>query len=429
MSNVVAVLGAQWGDEGKGKIVDVLSAECDAVVRFQGGNNAGHTLIVDGCKLVLHLIPAGVLHEQVVGYIGNGLVLSTDALRNEIEATRQFVADIDHRLKISDDCSLLLPSHVALDRAREAQKTGVIGTTGRGIGPAYEDKAARRSVKLQDLQNERLLRDKVEQLVGYHNFLLTELYCTDAVDMNNVYTDLLAAAKWLLPMMTDVSTEINSLIDEGKNVMFEGAQGAMLDIDHGTYPYVTSSSTGIAGIVAGAGVSFSKIGHVVGLAKAYATRVGGGPFPTELSDEIGKRIATRGDEFGATTGRPRRCGWFDAVLMRRVHQINAFDSLCITKLDVLDDLKTLKVCVAHRFESASVDSGSCHAERLARAIPVYEEFPGWQQSTQGISDYRDLPPNAKQYLDGLSEATGIPIALISTGPGREDIIRLSPTFS
>ena len=425
----LAVLGGQWGDEGKGKIVDCLSENVDAVVRFQGGNNAGHTLVTGDSKVVVHLIPAGILREQVTAYIGNGVVLSIESLQEEIEQLESHLGPITDRLRISEDCSLLLPSHAALDQAREIKKGGqAIGTTSRGIGPAYEDKIARRGLKAHDLLDMECAREKAEELLDYHNFLLVNYLNQEAVDGQRVIEYLHEAAQWLEPMICDAATEIGTLMDQGKKVLFEGAQGIMLDIDHGTYPYVTSSNTGTGAVGTGAGVSPARIDHVLAIVKAYTTRVGSGPFPTELDNEVGAHIAKSGDEFGATTGRPRRCGWFDAVLIRRAHQLNHFDGLCLTKLDVLDEVETIKICTAYRINGEEQANSSGNAWRLEQCEPVYEELPGWQEETSGIQNYDELPANAHAYLQRIMEVSGVPIDMISTGPDRTDLIYM-PSIS
>ena len=423
MIQSLAIVGGQWGDEGKGKIVDCLSDSADAVVRFQGGHNAGHTLVAGGNKVIVHLIPAGILRQQVTAYIGNGVVLSIDALRAEIDHLESHLGSIDGRVKISEDCALLLPSHAALDQAREAKKgSQAIGTTSRGIGPAYEDKVARRGLKLHDLHDLKSVQAKADELLDYHNYLLTNFYRQKAVDSEKIVSDLISASEWLVPMMTDVSSDVNSLLVQNKKVLFEGAQGVMLDIDHGTYPFVTSSNTGIGAIGTGAGIAPSKINHVLAIVKAYTTRVGSGPFPTELHDGVGAHIAKAGAEFGATTGRPRRCGWFDAVLVRRAHQLNHFDGLCITKLDVLDGLETIRVCTGYRTADSKLLNSSGNARQLQRCEPIYENLPGWQEDTYGIRNYDQLPVNAKHYLDRITELTGVPIDVISTGPDRAHLI-------
>ncbi len=423
----LAIVGGQWGDEGKGKIVDCLSARTDAVVRFQGGHNAGHTLVSDNRKVVVHLIPAGVLHQHVQAFIGNGVVLSLNALQEEMASIADHVQDLSQRLRISEDCALLLPSHAALDQARESSKgKRAIGTTSRGIGPAYEDKIARRGIKVHDLLNANVLSDKVLELLDYHNFLLSQRYGTPKIDVDGALDFLLAAAEWAVPMISDVSSDVSKLIDEGKRVLFEGAQGVLLDIDHGTYPYVTSSNTGTGAVATGGGIPISRVNHVMAIVKAYTTRVGSGPFPTELDDEVGQHLANRGAEFGATTGRPRRCGWFDAVTVRRAHQLNGFDGLCITKLDVLDGLDTIKICTDYRVGDVFSSNMSCNAKNLGECEPVYEKIPGWDESTLGATRYADLPNNAKRYLDSIAELCGIPIDIISTGPERRHTIFNDP---
>ncbi len=429
MIRTLAILGGQWGDEGKGKIVDCLSEKADLVVRFQGGNNAGHTLVTGGHKVVVHLIPAGILREHVTAYIGNGVVLSIEALQEEIEQLEAHLGPITDRLRISEDCSLLLPSHAALDRAREIKKgKQAIGTTSRGIGPAYEDKIARRGLKAHDLIDLKAARQKIEELLDYHNFLLTERLDQQAVNSSRILDLLSEAAEWMVPMLCDVTTEIGRSLAQGQKILFEGAQGIMLDIDHGTYPFVTSSNTGVGAIGTGAGISPTRIDHLLGIVKAYTTRVGSGPFPTELHDEVGSYIAKTGDEFGATTGRPRRCGWFDAVLIRRAHQLNHFDGLCITKLDVLDGLEAIKICTGYTVDGVEHSDWPANAWRLGQCEPVYVEMPGWQEDTSGIQDYDQLPRNAKAYLQRITKATGVSIDMVSTGPDREHLIYL-PSIS
>ncbi len=419
----LAIVGGQWGDEGKGKIVDCLSTGADAVLRFQGGHNAGHTLVSDSYKIVLHLIPAGIMHDHVQAFIGNGVVLSLEALQEEITSAEEIMPNVSKRVRISEDSALLLPSHAALDQAREASSgKRAIGTTSRGIGPAYEDKIARRGLKAHDLRDLDELHGKLDNLLDYHNFLLRERYSAAQLDLNEIFDFLAAASQWAVPMIADVSSEVTALIDNGQKVLFEGAQGVMLDIDHGTFPYVTSSNTGIGAIATGGGVPVSKVNHMMAIVKAYTTRVGAGPFPTELFDETGQLIAKRGAEFGATTGRPRRCGWFDAVIIRRAHQLNQFTSLCITKLDVLDKFETLKICTGYRNNGVEVNSSSCNARNLQLSEPIYEEFPGWQESTYGITEYDKLPLNARNYLRAISDCCGIPIEIVSTGPKREHTI-------
>ena len=411
------------------KIVDSLSAQADCVVRFQGGHNAGHTLIVDGQKIVLHLIPAGVLHEHVTGYIGNGVVLSLESLQKEIDELKDFGVDIDGRLKVSGDASLLLPVHSALDQAREGKKNGQkIGTTGRGIGPAYEDKIARRGLRLYDLVDNNGWQDKCRSLLEYHNFLLTKYHESKATDIDQSIAALESSAEWIQSMVSDVGSDIYEAVEAGRRVLFEGAQGSMLDIDHGTYPFVTSSSTGASSITSGAGFPTSRVDYRLAIVKAYATRVGSGPFPTELFDSVGEKIAEKGMEFGATTGRPRRCGWFDAVMYRRAHQVNQFNGLCITKIDVLDGIDPLKICTAYKCGGEEFEHYPSNAGKLKNVEQVYEELPGWNEPTHGITDYDQLPKNAKRYVERISALTDTPIAIVSTGPERRDEISLEPIF-
>ncbi len=427
--NNLVVIGTQWGDEGKGKIVDLLMEHAQVVARFQGGHNAGHTVIVGDKKSVLHLLPSGILREGVLCLIGNGVVLSPDALLAEIAEVQQQGITPDERLKISYATQLILPYHIALDQAREKAKgSAKIGTTGRGIGPAYEDKVARRGIRLGDLLDQSLLTAKLEEALDFHNFVLSGYFGEQKIDSGAILDHLFGQSEQLLPMMADVSAILHQKMRDGVPVLFEGAQGSLLDIDHGTYPFVTSSNTaaGAAGI--GTGVGPRDLGYVLGITKAYTTRVGSGPFPTELFDEVGQHIATVGAEFGATTGRPRRCGWFDAVAMRRVRDLNGVDGLCITKLDVLDGLDCVRIATAYGgtngMDGAVVGSG-----RYDQVEPVYEELPGWSESTAGITRYDDLPANARAYLERLSELVGAPIDIISTGPERSETIMLRPPFA
>ncbi len=427
MVRTLAIIGGQWGDEGKGKIVDWLSESADAVVRFQGGHNAGHTLVVDGSKVVVHIIPAGILQDGVIAYIGNGVVLSVEALEKEIESLSIHIPKVKERLKISEDCALLLPSHAALDCAREISRGGAkIGTTNRGIGPAYEDKIARRGLKIHDLLDLESAEEKLLELLDYHNFLLRSRFGAKAICVKSTCDYLKSASEWLTPMIIDVSSEISTLIEEGGKTLFEGAQGVMLDIDHGTFPYVTSSNTGVGAVAVGAGVTPRKIDYVLGIVKCYATRVGSGPFPTEVDGSIGEHLSKAGAEFGATTGRPRRCGWFDAVLMRRAHQLNGFDGFCMTKLDVLDRLETVKICVSYRDDNYQTKSTTASAFRIQKMQPIYEELPGWQQSTYGITKYENLPANARAYIERIEVLTQVPIDIVSTGPDRSHTIRRNP---
>ncbi len=429
MTQTAVVIGAQWGDEGKGKIVDFLSENVNGVVRFQGGHNAGHTLVNEGRKIVLHLIPAGIMHEQVIGFIGNGVVVSLEALIDEIEMIQEKFGDVCSRLRVSEDCSLILPSHVALDKAREAARgTSAIGTTGRGIGPAYEDKIARRGLRIHELYSNDGVESKIKDLVEVHNFSLRQQLGVNGVDAVKTTDTLLSIAEKIKPMVADVSTEVASFIKCGKKVLFEGAQGVMLDIDHGTYPYVTSSNTGIGAVATGAGIAPSKIGYAMGIVKAYATRVGAGPFPTEIFGGVGELLAEQGQEFGATTGRPRRCGWFDSVLVRRAQQQNNFSGLCITKLDVLDKMEEIQICTGYRTHGELLDNLPSSAKRLSECEAVYETMAGWREPTRGITKYSELPSKAKDYIEKISELTEVPVHLISTGPDRKDTIILQSIF-
>lgn len=429
MTKNVVVIGTQWGDEGKGKIVDWLTDHAAGVVRFQGGHNAGHTLVIGNKKTILHLVPSGILRENVICYIGNGVVLSPLALLEEIDMLEKADIDVCQRLKISEACPLILPHHIALDSAREAAK-GLerIGTTGRGIGPAYEDKVARRAIRLQDLLCRERFVVKLEELLDYHNFVLKNYFQAPIVDLNKTVDESLAHAERIRPMVADVPKLLFEANKEGHNLLFEGAQGALLDIDHGTYPFVTSSNC-IAGAAApGSGVGPQMLHYVLGITKAYTTRVGSGPFPTELNDSIGEYLASRGNEFGSTTGRRRRCGWFDAVAMKRSTQINGVSGLCITKLDVLDGVETIRLCVGYKLNSngakqeRSLSILPVGAEELIACEPVYEEMPGWAGSTQGLKNFKLLPKPAQNYLKRLEEICEVPIDMISTGPDRDETI-------
>ena len=425
MGKNVIVIGAQWGDEGKGKIVDLLTERCAAVVRFQGGHNAGHTLVIDGKKTVLHLIPSGILHPQVQCFIGNGVVVSPPALLEEIQTLAGQGVDALARLRISPACPLVLPSHVALDRARElARGSLAIGTTGRGIGPAYEDKVARRGVRVGDLFHRERLAAKLGELLDYHNFVLRHYYSVDTVDFQQTLESSLAAAEVLRPLVIDVSEQLNRLRREGCNVLFEGAQGALLDVDLGTYPYVTSSNTTAGGAATGSGIGPAWFDGILGVVNAYTTRVGAGPFPTELLDENGAYLARRGHEFGSTTGRPRRCGWFDAPALRRSVVMNSLTSLCITKLDVLDELDAIRIAVGYRVDGEPMESLPIGAEAVADCEPIYEEMPGWRSSTVGTPTIDDLPPAARAYLRRIEEIVDVPVDMISTGPDRNQTIIL-----
>jgi adenylosuccinate synthase len=422
----VVVIGTQWGDEGKGKIVDLLAEEAQGVVRFQGGHNAGHTLVIGDKKTVLHLIPSGILRREVDCFIGNGVVLSPQALLAEMDELEQAgVRDVVARVIVSEACPLILPYHVALDRAREAVKK--IGTTGRGIGPAYEDKVARRAVRLQDLLNPERFAKKLEEVLDFHNFVLEKYYRAEKVDFRRTLDETLALAPRLAPLVADVPRALYHANKAGKNLLFEGAQAALLDIDHGTYPFVTSSNCVAGAASAGAGIGPMHLHYVLGITKAYATRVGEGPFPTELSDDVGERLRQRGREFGATTGRPRRTGWFDAAALKRSIQLNGASGLCITKLDVLDGVEVVKICVGYELEETFSEILPVGAEELERCQPVYEELPGWMESTVGIRSYESLPKGARAYLKRIEELAGVPVDLISTGPEREEtIVRRHP---
>jgi adenylosuccinate synthase len=400
------------------------------VVRFQGGHNAGHTLVIGGKKTVLHLIPSGILRSQVNCFIGNGVVLSPHALLAEIdELEAAGVHGVVARLCVSEACPLILPYHAALDRAREAARgENKIGTTGRGIGPAYEDKVARRALRLQDLLFPERFAKKLEELLEFHNFVLQNFYKQEKVDFRRTLDETLALAPRLVPLVADVPRALYHANRAGKNLLFEGAQGALLDIDHGTYPYVTSSNCVAGAAAAGAGIGPMHLHYVLGITKAYSTRVGEGPFPTELSDDVGERLRQRGHEFGATTGRPRRTGWFDAAALKRSIQLNGVSGLCITKLDVLDGAETLKICVGYDMDGTLSDILPVGAEELARCVPVYEEMPGWQESTVGVKSHDGLPKAARDYLARVAQLCGVPIDLISTGPDREETIVLRHPF-
>lgn len=435
MGKNVVVIGTQWGDEGKGKIVDWLTDHAQGVVRFQGGHNAGHTLVIGGRKTVLHLIPSGILRSVVECYIGNGVVLSPQALLKEMRELEDAGVDVHSRLKISEACPLILPYHVALDQARELAKgSGKIGTTGRGIGPAYEDKIARRAIRLQDMFHRERFAAKLGEVLDYHNFVLKNYFHAETVDFQRTLDETLALAGLLKPMVADVPNLLYEANKAGKPLLFEGAQGALLDVDHGTYPYVTSSNTIAGGATTGCGVAPQMLHYVLGITKAYTTRVGSGPFPTELYDAVdkldpvGKQLATRGHEFGSTTGRARRCGWFDAAALKRSIQINGVSGLCITKLDVLDGMETLQIGVGYKIGNEIRDLSPVGAEALEDCEPIYEELPGWTENTLGIKRYDDLPENAKRYLRRMEDVCGVPVDIISTGPDREETIVLRHPF-
>ena len=425
MAKNLVVIGTQWGDEGKGKIVDWLTDHCAAVVRFQGGHNAGHTLVIGGRKTILRLIPSGILHPTVRCFIGNGVVLSPKAITEEIAELESAGLDVRGRLRISEACPLILPHHVAVDAARERAKgEAKIGTTGRGIGPAYEDKVARRAIRVQDLFMRERFAAKLGEVLDYHNFVLKHYFNAAIVDFQKTLDETLVLGERLKPMVADVSSEVNALMREGRSVLFEGAQAALLDIDHGTYPFVTSSNCVAGQAATGSGVGPGALHYVLGVAKAYATRVGGGPFPTELEDEVGEHLRVRGNEFGSVTGRPRRCGWFDAAALKRAVQLNGVNGLCITKLDVLDGLDTVRLATGYRVNGLARDILPVGAEALSTCEPVYEELPGWKDSTVGVTDFAKLPRNAQDYLKRLESVVGAPVVLISTGPDREETIVL-----
>jgi len=428
MAKNVVVIGSQWGDEGKGKVVDWLTDHAHGVVRFQGGHNAGHTLVIGGKKTILRLIPSGILRENVACYIGNGLVISPEALLNEIGELEAAGVDVKSRLRISEACPLILPYHVALDQAREAAKgAGKIGTTGRGIGPAYEDKVARRAIRLQDLLHRERFAAKLGEVLDYHNFVLKNYFHAPIVDFQAMLDATLALAARIKPMVADVPSMLYEAHKAGKNLLFEGAQGTLLDVDHGTYPYVTSSNTVAGAACAGAGVGPHLLHYVLGITKAYTTRVGSGPFPTELDDDIGKHLAERGHEFGSVTGRARRCGWFDAAALKRSIQINGISGLCVTKLDVLDGVETLQLGVGYRLDGERRDLLPFGAEALAGCEPIYEEIPGWSQSTVGLTRHDQLPQAAQHYLQRIEEICEVPVDMISTGPDRaQTIVRRHP---
>lgn len=423
MTKSIVVLGTQWGDEGKGKIVDLLSKDVDAVVRFQGGHNAGHTLVIDGKKTVLHLIPSGILNAGAQCFIGNGVVVSLEALKTETEALESWGVDVRSRLGISPACPVIMPYHELLDQARETAKgKNAIGTTGRGIGPAYEDKVSRRGIRISDLYNPGLLAKKLEEAMDYHNFVLDKYFGMQRLSYDRVLDDVLQLGACFSGLVTDVSGELHRLRTEGKRILYEGAQGSLLDIDHGTYPFVTSSNTTIGAVCTGAGVGPNAIDYVLGITKAYTTRVGSGPFPTELFDDVGAGIAKRGDEFGATTGRPRRCGWLDSVALRRAAHTNGISGFCVTKLDVLDGVDTIKIGIAYRLNGELLDVPPQNAEAWDDLEVEYASFPGWQDSTRGITQFEDLPANAKAYLGEMEALCGAPIHMVSTGPDRKENI-------
>ena len=433
----VVVIGTQWGDEGKGKVVDWLTDHAQAVVRFQGGHNAGHTLIIGGKKTILRLIPSGIMHPQVICYIGNGVVLSPEALFKEIGELEAAGLDVRSRLKISEAATLILPYHVAIDHAREKKRgSDKIGTTGRGIGPAYEDKVARRALRVQDFFYPDQFAAKLKENLDYHNFALTQYYKVEALDFKKVLDEVMSYAERIKSMVVDVSSALYAAEQAGQNLLFEGAQGTLLDIDHGTYPFVTSSNCVAGNAAAGSGVGPGSLHYILGITKAYCTRVGAGPFPSELydhenpakQDPVGIRLAEVGKEFGSVTGRPRRTGWLDAAALKRSIQINGLTGLCITKLDVLDGIKTIRLCVGYKLDGKTLDVLPRGAEAVARCEPIYEDFAGWSDSTVGITDWNKLPKTAQDYLKRVQEICGKPIAMVSTGPERDETILLQHPF-
>ena len=429
MGKNVVVIGTQWGDEGKGKVVDLLTDRAAAVVRFQGGHNAGHTLVIDGETTVLHLIPSGILRENVMCLIGNGVVLSPAALFEELNMLEKAGVPARERLKISESCPLILPYHIALDQARElARGKKAIGTTGRGIGPAYEDKVSRRGLRLGELMDPAHFSEHLREVMEYHNFSLEHYFKAAPVDYQQVLDEALAQGEQIAPMVTDIAGELHRLRKQGSSIMFEGAQGALLDIDHGTYPYVTSSTTTAGGAASGSGIGPRHIDYVLGIVKAYTTRVGAGPFPTELFDDDGKHLGEKGHEFGATTGRKRRCGWLDAVSLKRSLDINSVTGICITKLDVLDGLETLRIAVNYKLNGEILDAPPGGADLIEQCEPEYIDMPGWSESTVGTKSYDDLPAAAKAYLDKVESVCETPIAIISTGPDRAETIILKHPF-
>jgi adenylosuccinate synthase len=429
MGKFVVIIGTQWGDEGKGKVVDLLTEKASAVARFQGGHNAGHTLVIGGQKTILSLIPSGILRENVRCFIGNGVVLSLEALLAESEMLKKQGVPVFERLRLSPNCPLILPSHIVLDRSREQMRgAGAIGTTGRGIGPAYEDKVARRAVRVTDLFQRDRFAAKLGEVLDFHNFVLQNYFRQQPVDFQKTLDQQLAYGEQIKSLVTDVPGALNALRKQGANVLFEGAQGAMLDVDLGTYPYVTSSNTTAGYAGTGTGIGPRNFDAVLGIVKAYTTRVGAGPFPTELFDEYGEHLFRVGKEFGSVTGRRRRCGWFDAVALRRSFMHSSVTGLCITKLDVLDGLETVQICVGYRVGNEIMSEPPLYTDAFADAEPIYEELPGWRESTVGITEYEGLPLNARKYLERLQTLVEVPIDMISTGPDRDQTIILNPVF-
>ena len=437
MAKNVVIIGTQWGDEGKGKIVDLITDKVSSVVRFQGGHNAGHTLVINGNKTVLHLIPSGIFRNNVQCLIGHGVVLSMSALLKEMSELEKSGVEVKSRLKISPSCPLILPYHNALDNAREAYRGATaIGTTGNGIGPAYEDKVARRGLRVGDLLDETLFSEKLKQVMEYHNFMLKNYYNQEVVDYQKTLDEAISQASTIKPMIFDVAEEIHTRMSKDENILFEGAQGALLDIDQGTYPYVTSSNTTSGAAVTGSGIGVRDIDYVLGIVKAYTTRVGGGPFPTELNydistdegDAVGKELCSRGQEFGATTGRQRRCGWLDLVILNRSFKINAVSGICLTKLDVLDELDSIKICVAYEINGEKTTTPPFSAEGYDIAKPVYIEMPGWNSSTIGTRSFGELPIEAQNYIRKIEELSHLPVDILSTGPDRDETLILQNPF-
>jgi adenylosuccinate synthase len=431
MARNVVVIGTQWGDEGKGKVVDWLTDHAQGVVRFQGGHNAGHTLVIGGQKTALQLIPSGIMRAGVACYIGNGVVLSVPDLLREIDKLEASGIEVANRLKVSEACPVILPYHTALDAAREAKRGDAkIGTTGKGIGPAYEDKVARRAIRVADLLNEKRLEEKLRENLDYHNYVLVNYLKAKAVDFQSTFDAALASVPRIRPMVTDVSSALYAAHKAGANLLFEGAQGSLLDVDHGTYPFVTSSNCVAGNAAAGSGVGPNMLHYILGITKAYTTRVGSGPFPSELPTDqgIGKHLSSVGHEFGTVTGRARRCGWFDAALLKRSVQINGVSGMCLTKLDVLDGLESLKLCTGYRLHGKHVDIFPVGAEEAAACEPMYEEMPGWTEPTVGVKLMKDLPANAQAYVKRIEELVGVPVDMVSTGPDREETIVLRHPF-
>jgi len=437
MAKNVVIIGTQWGDEGKGKIVDLITDKVSSVVRFQGGHNAGHTLVINGNKTVLHLIPSGIFRDNVQCLIGHGVVLSMSALLKEVGELEKSGVEVKSRLKISPGCPLILPYHIALDNAREAHRgAAALGTTGNGIGPTYEDKVARRGLRVGDLLDETLFSEKLKQVMEYHNFTLKNYYHQEVVDYQKTLDEAISQASIVKPMIVDIAEEIHTRMSKNENILFEGAQGALLDIDQGTYPFVTSSNTTSGGAVTGSGIGVRDIDYVLGIVKAYTTRVGGGPFPTELNydvntdegDPVGRELCSRGHEFGATTGRQRRCGWLDLVILNRSFKLNAVSGICLTKLDVLDELDSIKICVAYEIDGEKTKTPPFSAEGYDIAKPVYIEMPGWNCSTIGTRSFDELPVEAQNYIRKIEELSQLPVDILSTGPDRDETLIIQNPF-